>query len=173
MRNLSRKQRLIGAAIAVLVLGVVGLVYAAWTATGGGSGYAKAGTAQALSTVDVSASTTATLYPGVDGNVLIKIHNPNPYPVRVTDVTGNGTITADAGHATCGSDGSHPTGVTFTNQTGQTIDVPNATTDTGDGNGNKQTTLTGAAHMSNASDNSCQGATFTIPVSLAGNSNAS
>jgi len=28
-------------------------------------------------------------------------------------------------------------------------------------------------HMSNASDNSCQGAVFTIPVSLAGASHAS
>ena len=76
-----------------------GLVYAAWTSSGTGSGYAKAGTAQALTTVDVSASTTATLYPGSSGNVLIKISNPNPYPVRVTSVTGNGPITADADHA--------------------------------------------------------------------------
>src|SRR5262245_2424054 len=164
----SSKRRLIGAAITLLVLGAVGLVYAAWTASGGGNGYAKATTAQALTTVDVSASTTATLYPGANGNVLLKIHNPNPYPVTVTSVTGNGTITADSGHAVCGQDGTHPTGVTFTNQTGQTITVPNASTDTGDGNGNKQVTLTGAAQMSNASDNSCQGATFTIPVSLSG-----
>jgi hypothetical protein len=149
----------------MLALGVAGLVYAAWTATGGGSGYAKATSAQALTTTDVSASTTATLYPGADGDVLIRISNPNPYPVQVTDVTGNGTITADSGHSTCGSDVGHPTGVTFTDQTGLTINVP--------ASGNTQTTLTGAAHMSNASDDSCQGATFTIPVSLSGQSNAS
>jgi hypothetical protein len=162
------KRPLIGGAIAVLVLGVVGLVYAAWTSTGSGSGYAKATSSQALTTVDVSASTTATLYPGADGDLLLKIHNPNPYPVQVTDVTGNGTITADASHSTCGSDGSHPTGVTYTNQTGLTINVPNASTDSGDGNGNKQVTLSGSVHMSNSSDNSCQGATFTVPVSLSG-----
>jgi hypothetical protein len=164
----SRTRRVIGAAITLIVLGIVGLVYAAWTSSGTGNGYAKATTAQALTTVDVSASTTATLYPGADGNVLLKIHNPNPYPVQVTSVTGNGTITADAGHSICGQDGSHPTGVNYTDQTGQTINVPASGTDTGDGNGNKQVTLGGAAHMSNASDNGCQGATFTIPVSLSG-----
>jgi hypothetical protein len=170
VRNLFHNRPIIGGAITLLVLGAVGLVYAAWTASGGGSGYAEATSAQALTTVDVSASTTATLYPGADGDLLLRIHNPNPYPVQVTDVTGNGTITSDASHSTCGSDGSHPTGVTFTNQTGQTINVPDATTNSGDGVGNKQVTLSGAVHMSNSSDNSCQGATFTVPVSLSGNS---
>jgi hypothetical protein len=159
MRDRTRKQQLIAGLLTLLVFGVVGLVYAAWTTSGSGSGYAKAGSAQALTTVDVSASTAATLYPGANGDVLIKTNNPNPYPVRVTDVTGNGTITADSGHATCVT-----SGVTFTDQHSQTIDIP-ASSQT-------QTTLTGAAHMSNASDNGCQGATFTIPVSLTGTSNA-
>lgn len=154
------KRRVITGGVALLVLGVVGFVYAAWTTNGSGSGYAKAKTAQALSTVDVSASTTATLYPGGNGDVLLKISNPNEFPVRVTAVSGNGTITADAGHPGCAT-----TGVTFTDQTGQTLDVPASSS--------AEFTLTNAAHMSNASDNGCQGATFTIPVSLSGASNAS
>jgi hypothetical protein len=159
MRNLSTKQRVVGGAVTVLVLGVVGLVYAAWTANGTGSGYAKAQTAQDLTTVDVSASTAATLYPGATGNVEIRISNPNPYPVEVDDITGNGAITADAGHPGCTT-----TGVSFTNQTNANIDVP--------ANGATTTTLTNAASMSNASSNGCQGATFTIPVSLTGASDA-
>lgn len=139
----------------------VGLVYAAWTTNGTGSGYAKAGTAQALSTVDVSASTTATLYPGGPaGDVTIRISNPNPYPVTVTGVAGSGAITPDAGHAACTT-----TGVTFTDQTGLSISVP---AKAGAVNGETQTTLSGAASMSNASVNGCQGATFTIPVTLSG-----
>jgi hypothetical protein len=157
-KEVATKKRIIGAGITLIVLAAVGLVYAAWTSSGTGSGYAKAGTAQALTTVDVSASTTATLYPGSSGNVLIKISNPNPYPVRVTSVTGNGPITADTSHPGCTT-----TGVTFTNQTGQSIDVA--------ANADTQTTLTNAASMSNASDNGCQGAVFTIPVALSGNSN--
>jgi hypothetical protein len=165
MKRLSRKWTLIAAAGSLAAMATTALVFAAWTTNGAGSGYAKAQSAQGLTTVDVSASTTATLYPGADGDVLIKISNPNSFPVQVTAVNGNGTITADSGHSTCGSDAGHPTGVTFTNQTGQTINVTaNSTT---------QTTLSNAAHMSNASDNSCQGATFTIPVSLSGQSNAS
>jgi hypothetical protein len=35
-------------------------------------------------------------------------------------------------------------------------------------NGETETTLSGAASMSNASLNGCQGATFTIPVTLSG-----
>jgi hypothetical protein len=155
MGNLSRKRRFIGAAVTILVLGVAGLVYAAWTATGSGSGYAKATSAQALTTVDVSASTSATLYPGATGDTKIQIHNPNPYPVKVTDIAKTGAITADGSHATCVT-----TGVTFDNQTGLNIAVP--------ANNDTTSTLTGTAHMDNTSDNGCQGATFTIPVSITG-----
>jgi hypothetical protein len=160
MRNLSTKQRIVGGAVTVLVLGVVGLVYAAWTANGTGSGYAKAQTAQELTTVDISATTAATLYPGASGDVEIRISNPNPYPVEVDDITGNGTITPDSGHAA----GCTTTGVTFTDQTNQNIDVP--------ANGATTVTLNDAAQMSNASSNGCQGATFTIPVTLTGASDA-
>jgi hypothetical protein len=159
MRNLFKKHRMIGVAMSILVVGVVGLVYAAWITSGSGSGYAKATSAQALTTADVSATTTASLYPGADGNVLVRINNPNSFPVRVTSVTGSGAITASGGLGTCTT-----TGVTFTDQTGQTIDIP--------ASGATTATLTGAAHMSNASENGCQGATFTIPVTLAGGSNA-
>jgi hypothetical protein len=132
---MTRKSRLITAGIAILALGAVGLVYAAWTTNGSGSGYAKAGSSQALTTIDVSASTTADLYPGTDGDVVLEVSNPNPYPVRVTD------------------------------EHGLTIDIP--------ASGSTQATLANAAHMSNASQTGCQGATFTIPVSLTGASNAS
>ena len=156
---MTTRNRIIGAGVTLVVLAAVGLAYAAWTSSGSGSGYAKARDGPSSSRRWTSRPTrAATLYPGSNGNVRIKIANPNPYPVRVTDVTGNGAITADAGHASCVS-----TGVAFTNQTGQSIDVA--------ANGDTETTLTNAASMSNASDNGCQGAVFTIPVSLSGNSN--
>lgn len=153
------RTRTIGFGVALLALALAGLVYAAWTTSGSGSGYAKAGTAQPLTTVDVSASTTPTLYPGSNGDVLIQISNPNSYPVRVTSISGNGAITADAGHPGCVT-----TGVSFADQTGLTIDIA--------ANSNATRTLTNAASMTNASDNGCQGATFTVPVTLAGASNA-
>lgn len=167
MRRFTIKRRLIVAGMTVIALAAAGLVYAAWTSSGTGSGYAKAGIAQPLTTVDVSASTAATLYPGVSGDVLLKVSNPNPYPVRVTGVALNGTnadIAADSGHSGCTT-----TGVSYANQTGLTIDVP---AKSGVVNGTTQATLSGAVSMSNASLDACQGATFTIPVTLTGNSNA-
>jgi len=159
-------RRRVNKKIAVLTIvagfALVGLVYAAWTTNGTGDAYSKAGTAQTLSTVDVSASTSATLYPGVSGDVLIKIDNPNPFAVTVTAISGNGTIAADSGHSGCTT-----TGVTFTNQTGLSLSVP---AKSGGTDGVLQTTLTGAASMSNASLNACQGATFTIPVTITGSS---
>jgi hypothetical protein len=166
MRNVSRKQRIIKAGATLLVLGVVGLVYAQWTTNGSGSGYAKAGTAQNLSTNDVSANVTTDpanqLYPGTDGDVLVQIHNPNPYPVTVTQIgTGSGSVSATGGTGTCTT-----TGVSLNSPQTVSIAVP--------ANGDSaETTVTDAAHMSGSTQTGCQGATFTIPVSLTGASNAS
>ena len=156
------KRRLIFAAVTVMALVIVSLGYAAWTSSGNGTGIAKASSAQALTTGTATAS--AGLYPGATAALTVNVTNPNPYPVTVTDVTGNGTITADASHSTCGQDAGHPNGVTYTDQHSLSIAVP--------ANGSTQVSLSNSVHMSNASDNSCQGATFTIPVSLSGASAA-
>jgi hypothetical protein len=147
------------AAVAVLMGGLMAatVAYAAWTASGSGSGYAKASSAQALSTVSAAADTTAQLYPGGSGDVKIRIVNPNPYNVTVTDITGNGAIVTTDNTAACDAS----TGVTFTSQSSLSLVVPANSTGT-------LFSLTGAASMSNASDNSCQGKTFSIPVSLSG-----
>jgi hypothetical protein len=89
--------------------------------------------------------------------VTLQIHNPNPYPVTITDVTaGPGDVTASGGIGTC-----DVTGVSFNDQHGLTIHIPpNSDSDTVE--------LNNAAHMSNESENGCQGAVFTIPVVLSG-----
>lgn len=158
MKNLSRRGL---AAVIVLLVGLgITVAFAAWTTNGTGDASARAESAQALTTVDVSATTPATLYPGATGDLRLRIDNPNPYPVRVTGVAGNGAITSDAGASCTGS----TTGVSFTNQTGLALDVA--------ANGQTTFTLTGSMAMSNASHTSCQGAVFTVPVSLTGASNA-
>ncbi len=156
---MKRSNKITAAVVLTGVMLVSSIAYAAWTATGAGSGYAKASTAQALTTVDVSASTSATLYPGATGDVSLRINNPNPYPVRVTTVTGSGTIDSDS---TAACDAS--TGVTFTNQSGLTLNVPASSAQT--------FVLSGSVAMANASHTDCQGAVFTIPVTLTGASNA-
>ncbi|HWC72075.1 MAG TPA: hypothetical protein VG993_13025 [Actinomycetota bacterium] len=155
--NISKKLTL-GALFAGAML-AGSIAFAAWTATGSGSGYAKATNAQALTTVDVSASTSATLYPGATGDVELRIDNPNPYPVTVTDVVSTGSIDSDT---TAACDAS--TGVTFTDQTGLSLNVPAGAAAT--------FTLNGSVQMDNSSHTSCQGAVFTVPVTLTGASNA-
>jgi hypothetical protein len=157
--TLKRRKRLILTVGVLVAVATAGLVYAAWTANGTGSGFAKADTAKALTTLDASAATSADLYPGATGDVQVKVNNTNSFPVRVTAVTGNGAIKADAAHSGCVT-----TGVTFTDKSNLTLDVPAGTATT--------FRLTGAVQMSNASDNGCQGATFEIPTALTAASNA-
>jgi hypothetical protein len=157
--KLPRKLVFVLAAIVVLVLSSI--VFAAWSTNGSGTGYAKAGTASALVIGDASASTTADLYPGATGSVKLMVTNNNSFPVRVTAVSKQaGAITSDKG-AACNAS----TGVTFTNQTGLTLDVA--------ANATQTFTLANAVSMTNASDNTCQGAVFSIPVDVTGISNAS
>jgi hypothetical protein len=157
--RLSRKPFFALAAIAALV--GTGVLIAAWNTSGSGNGYARAGSASALTIGDASASTSADLYPGASGAVKLKVTNPNSFPVRITGVTkqSGGSISSDKG-AACNAS----TGVTFSDQSGLTLDLAAGATST--------FTLSGAVSMSNASDNSCQGAIFTIPVDVTAVSNA-
>jgi hypothetical protein len=141
-----------------ITLGAAGVAFAAWNAKGTGNGYAKATTAHDLTTL--AATTSAQLFPGATGDLFLTVKNDNPYPVRVTDVEGDGAITSDKGPACDAS-----TGVSFADRHLQSLDIP--------ANGSATFQLTGAVSMSNASDNSCQGATFTIPTRLTGGSAAS
>ena len=111
------------------------------------------GTAQ-NPTTSAAAVTSGLLVPGGTGDVYITVNNPNAYPVRLTAVTGNGTITASGGQGTCTT-----TAVTFTNQ----APTSNNTIAAG---GSATFTFTGAVAMGTNPDNGCQGATFTIPVTV-------
>lgn len=155
-----RRKILVAAVLGVIAVGVAGIAIAAWTVSGSGTGYAKASTASAVTLADASANTSTDLFPGASGAVKLKVSNPNPFPVRITAVAGNGAITSDKG-ASCNAS----TGVSFTNQTGLTLDLAASESD-------KVFTLAGAVAMTNASDNTCQGAIFSIPVSVTAISNA-
>jgi len=152
-----QKKIMIGAALAGMA-SIAGLAFAEWLATGTGEGYAKSRTAQALTTESVTAS--ASLYPGGTGDLVIRIHNPNPFPVTLASVTPNGTITSDS--PDCDAAGHD---VTFTGVSGlSNVIGASATTDV---------TLTGALSMATTSANECQGVTFIVPVSLNGGSGGS
>jgi hypothetical protein len=84
----------------------------------------------------------------------LQVNNPNNFAVKLTAVTGTGTITATGGIGTCTT-----TGVTFTAPGLLTQDIPANSS-------NVSVDLPGAASMSATSQTGCQGATFTIPVTI-------
>jgi hypothetical protein len=152
MQKLRRKLTLLGAVMALFLLGSV--VFAAWLVTGNGNGAAQATSAANL--VVTPGTTTADLYPGATGAVKVNVNNPNAFAVTITSIAANGAVTTAAPGCTT-------TGVTFTapTTTGQVI-AAGATANL---------TLAGAAAMSNASLNACQGATFNVPVTVSASSN--
>lgn len=141
------------ALVAAVIAG--GVTFGSWAVgSDPGNGYAKAKSSANLTLSDSSASTTAQLFPGGTGDVVVKVTNPNPFAVTVTSVKGTGgAITSDKG-AACNLS----TGVSYTDQTGLSLSLAAGATGT--------FTLAGAASMSNASDTTCQGAVFSIPVTL-------
>jgi len=159
--NGSRRARPLRTAVAVGILAVtvlgagVGAAFGYWRSSAQGSGTATAGT---LLPVTVTAlvggdAPTSVLLPGSSADVILRVNNPNSYSVTLRTVTGNGAITADAGHSACTT-----TGVTFTNQTNLSVTIG--------ASGTTLVHLAGAASMSNASSSGCQGATFSVPVAI-------
>jgi len=148
-----------GTAVAAAVVAASGAAaWAAWQANGAGNASAKAGQSVTLTTVATTAPGDL-LYPGGTGDVKLKVRNDNPFRVHLSAVVGAGPITPDAAHAA----GCTTTGVTLHTPVLGAWSLPaNQTT---------ELTLDNAVDMSNASDNGCQGATFTIPVILVGISN--
>jgi hypothetical protein len=149
--------------LALLLLAAVlaGVAISAWSTSTSGNAYSKGATASALTLSDASASTTGDLYPGGSGDLKLKVTNPNNFPVRISAVslTSGGTITSNV--SACNTGG---TGVTLTNQSSLTLDLAANAPAT-------VLTVPGAVHMSGASDNTCQGAIFTIPVDVTAASN--
>src|SRR5437660_9891956 len=88
------RKKILGLGVVVGVLAALGIAFAAWTASGTGSGRASAISAQALT---VNASTgTADLYPGfTQGDLYFTVTNPNPYGVSLTNFTSGAVTPSD------------------------------------------------------------------------------
>ena len=150
---MSSRRRLITILAVVGILAVGGAAWAYFTSHGSGSGHGSTGTMSTV-TLNATAGTPSTpLYPGGSGDVSLEVNNPNAYAVTLVSVTGSGTITPIA-DPSCTT-----TGVTFTNQTGLSTTIPPSTS-------GYQIPLPGAVSMNSSSSNGCQGATFSIPVTI-------
>ena len=156
----SKKTRAVIILALVIAGSVIGVAIAAWTAGGSGSGQASAGTAASL-TISAGAPST-NLYPTASADVAAVVSNPNPYPVHVDSVS-LGAVTVDGGHSACNT-----ASVTITSpQTngGAGWSVP---AKSGVVNGSLNLDLANAISMSNAANDSCQGATFSVALTATG-----
>lgn len=142
----------VAAGLATVLCGA-GVAWAYWSTGGTGSGGASAGNL----TINVTAlqaddANQASLVPGGTSDVILRVDNPNSFPVHVTSISGSGAPVA--------SNGCTPTGVTFSSpadySSAQFTLAP----------GSNLIRLAGAASMSTQSASACQGATFTVPVAV-------
>jgi hypothetical protein len=148
-------------AAAVLLAGGIatagGMAWAAWSAGGSGSGRSASLTAQTITVTAVTG--TADLYPGFqNGDVYFTLTNPNPYPVRFTDMV-SGTVTS-SDTTNCPS-----SNVTVdASASGLALDVgANATSAT--------LSIADVVNMASNAPDGCQGKTFNIVLTLTGTQN--
>jgi hypothetical protein len=158
-----RKPIVVLVATGVALLG--GVAFATWTATGTGTGFAKATTAAPLTFHDVSATASADLFPGATNVAYTyQIDNPNPYAVTVTGLTSNNVVTVVSQPGT----GCTPanSGVSYTAPPGTlNISIPALGT-------SGPLTFLGVS-MANTADptqNTCQGAIFGLSLTATGTS---
>jgi hypothetical protein len=146
-----------GAVTLVAAAGVTvmlsGVSYAYWSVTGSGTGTAGATTAQALTVT--TATSASGLHPGASVTGTLTIGNPNPFPVEVSELTF--TPATASGVSSCVT-----TGVTFSSavSSDNRVAVP----------AGSSSHVTYTATMTNASEDGCQGATFTSTVTATGSS---
>ena len=163
MASFRRRTVLIGALVAVLAAAVnAGVAWAFWHTEGTGTAAASARGAVALEAVGTTPPRTA-LYPGGTAPLRVTIVNPNPFPIRIDAVAaGPGGAQADPAHRAAGCT---VTGVRLTGGV-DALTWPIGADETA------TFTLPAAVTMTNDSDSACQGATFTLPLRMSGQSAA-
>jgi hypothetical protein len=155
MRNVNRRTKVILAVCAVAAVAVnAGAAWAYWRITGSGTGAAKAGAVIEL-TLKGTSDDRKPLYPGGTSNLTVTVTNENNFPIEVTSVSaGSAKATADEAHR---EGGCQTTGVVVSKEVHQVSWVVQRNTI-------GVFTLPDGIKMTNQSDSTCQGATFTIGV---------
>lgn len=160
MRLGSTKSKVIALTVLAIAGTIVGVAIAAWTTGGSGSGQAQAGSASSMT---ISAgSPSSSLYPTASADVAATISNPNPYKVHVSSIS-LGAVGVDAGHSGCNTGSVSVTSPQDNGGAGW--DVP---AKSGGVNGSLNVDLASAVSMSNAANDACQGASFTVALTATG-----
>ena len=177
-RERSRRRKFVFALFGALA--AAGLAYAVtnWVVglSGGSSGEGQSGSVSNL-TITAVASPAATnlLFPGGNGDVVVTIANPNPYPVTVTAVNLPTNVTYATGYTTSGLGTTQvgclaatPSDVIWNYSTGSsgsshTLTTPLIVGASLNANNPLTVTLTNDASMTTAAPAACESTFFSMP----------
>lgn len=165
-----RKRLGVVASASILMLGG-GVAWASWTNSGTGSATAQATSATSL--VVTPGSPVGALYPlpagttpatgygsGTVGSVSTTVANPNPFPVTITAATVGSVTTTPLTGRTCTPGSVLPTtGAPIALGSPVTLAANSAPT---------PVTVPGALYMEPDAEDGCQGAAFSVPVTVTG-----
>ncbi|HZH20921.1 MAG TPA: hypothetical protein VEZ18_12080 [Geodermatophilus sp.] len=172
MRTTTVLRRRVGVVAGVFVLLFGGSVaVASWTATGTGQGSARAASVSGL--VVTAGSPLGALYPlpadttpatgygsGTVGSVSTTVANPNPFPVTITSATVGSVTSSPLGGRTCAAGSVLPTSsAPIALSPPVTLAAGSAPT---------AVTVPGALYMVSTAEDGCQGASFSVPVTVTG-----
>lgn len=174
----SRKRRFLVALLGAALVAGVAYGTTNWVVgvNGGSSGEGQSGSVSNLSISAVASPAAGNLlYPGGNGDVVISISNPNPFPVTITAVDLPTNTTYATGYTTsalsttqAGCLASTPSGVTWNYATGtsgssHTLTAPLTVAASGQANNPLAVTLTNDASMAASAPAACESTYFSMP----------
>ena len=174
----SRKRRLLAALIGAALVSGVAYGTTNWLVgiNGGSSGEAQSGSVSNLSITAVASPAAGNLlYPGANGDVVVSISNPNPFPVTITAVQLPTNTTYATGYTTSsltttqtGCLAATPSGVTWSFATGSsgsshTLTTPLVVAASGASDNPLVATLTNDASMAVSAPAACESTYFSMP----------
>jgi hypothetical protein len=176
--RMSTKMKVVSAVVGVLLAGVGAYAATNWVVglNAGSSGEGQSATIANLSiTAVASPAASNLLYPGGNGDVVVTIANPNPYPVTITAVQLPTNATYATGYTTSaltttqvGCLAATPSAVTWnfstaTSGSTHTLTTPLTVGASGQANNPLVATLTNDASMGTASPSACANTYFSLP----------
>ena len=176
--RMSTKMKVVSAVIGVLLAGVGAYAATNWVVglNAGSSGEGQSATISNLSiTAVASPVATNLLYPGGNGDVVVTIANPNPYPVTITAVQLPTNTTYATGYTTSaltttqtGCLAATPSAVTWnfstaTSGSSHTLTTPLTVGASGQANNPLVASLTNDASMGTTSPSACANTYFSLP----------
>lgn len=144
--------------VAALVLAIGGgAAYGYFTAHGSGTGSARTSTMGTVTITATAGSPSTPLLPNLKGDLAFNVQNNGSVPVSITSISlksggsitdGSGCMSADSSAVTLITPTNLPYSITATNGGSQSVDLANA------------------VKMDSAAPNTCQGATFSVPITI-------